>query len=191
MVNGRPSIVTRLLCALPFGDPVLSAIHPQRLVELHTHIGSSTCGGVVQSNQATVDALGDVDAEVTVLAPTNSGLALEQVDFTDVRPPFCSCKSCVFRSPILTGVPAYTQMCSIRKDRASYLNSGFCPPVSFTPMWTCSLLETGYQYAILSELARTCGWLMCRSLSVREPVEITCKQLCSWRYCVLMSFMWW
>ena len=43
----------------------------------------------MQGSQPLVEELSNVDAAVTVLAPTNAGLALEQVDAADVRLPSC------------------------------------------------------------------------------------------------------
>ena len=43
----------------------------------------------MQGSQPLVEELSNIDAAVTVLAPTNAGLALEQVDDADVRLPCC------------------------------------------------------------------------------------------------------
>ena len=45
----------------------------------------------MQGSQPLVEELSNIDAAVTVLAPTNAGLALEQIDAGDVRlPPLAS-----------------------------------------------------------------------------------------------------
>lgn len=110
----------------------------------------------MQNDDATVMSLADETLEVTVLAPANSGLALEQVDSADVRSLSMPhhCLTCVLRPSHLGSDPAAGFCdreggCDTVHNQTAAL---YCLPVAayvcgapvcvlrcYPPLWLCPL----------------------------------------------------